>query len=281
MNDNLHKYERYVNIGSETRWATNDEIKNSSTHIDIKSPKYACAGLPLLSDGKTAYVDGKDTHTIIFGATGSKKTRLFCMPMLNMFAKAGESFIATDPKGELYEKYWPADVHVIGKDILRFHTIYWPIMLMALGQPLPKKVFGHPWLLFGNDKMSKSKGNVIYADDLVELFGVDAVRFYLLSEMPYGNDGSITYENIIARYNSELANVLGNLVNRTVAMTHKYFGGTVQSPVAKDAIDDELIAQARETVKNTIAKMEEYKTSDAIAEICLPKNKKIKARSWV
>jgi len=168
---------------------------------------------------------------------------------------------------ELYKKYWPADVHVIGKDILRFHTIYWPIMLMALGQPLPKKVFGHPWLLFGNDKMSKSKGNVIYADDLVELFGVDAVRFYLLSEMPYGNDGSITYENIIARYNSELANVLGNLVNRTVAMTHKYFGGTVQAPVAKDAIDDELIAQAKETVKNTIAKMEEYKTSDAIAEI--------------
>ena len=168
---------------------------------------------------------------------------------------------------ELYNKYWPADVHVIGKDILRFHTIYWPIMLMALGQPLPKKVFGHPWLLFGNDKMSKSKGNVIYADDLVELFGVDAVRFYLLSEMPYGNDGSITYENIIARYNSELANVLGNLVNRTVAMTHKYFDGYVQAPVAKDAIDDELIAQAKETVKNAIAKMEEYKTSDAIAEI--------------
>ncbi len=173
----------------------------------------------------------------------------------------------TENPSELYNKYWPADVHVIGKDILRFHTIYWPIMLMALGQPLPKKVFGHPWLLFGNDKMSKSKGNVIYADDLVELFGVDAVRFYLLSEMPYGNDGSITYENIIARYNSELANVLGNLVNRTVAMTHKYFGGIVQAPSKAEEIDNELIAQAKETVKNTIAKMEEYKTSDAIAEI--------------
>ncbi|MBQ2897117.1 MAG: methionine--tRNA ligase [Clostridia bacterium] len=168
---------------------------------------------------------------------------------------------------ELFKKNWPADVHVIGKDILRFHTIYWPIMLMALGLPLPKKVFGHPWLLFGNDKMSKSKGNVIYADDLVELFGVDAVRFYLLSEMPYANDGSITYENIIARYNSELANVLGNLVNRTVAMTHKYFDGVVKEPSEKEAVDDELISQAKETVKNAIAKMEEYKTSDAIEQI--------------
>ena len=156
---------------------------------------------------------------------------------------------------ELFKKNWPADVHVIGKDILRFHTIYWPIMLMALGLPLPKKVFGHPWLLFGNDKMSKSKGNVIYADDLVELFGVDAVRFYLLSEMPYANDGSITYENIIARYNSELA------------MTHKYFDGVVKEPSEKEAVDDELISQAKETVKNAIAKMEEYKTSDAIEQI--------------
>ena len=173
----------------------------------------------------------------------------------------------TENPSELYNKYWPADVHVIGKDILRFHTIYWPIMLMALGQPLPKKVFGHPWLLSGNDKMSKSKGNVIYADDLVELFGVDAVRFYLLSEMPYANDGTITFENIIARYNSELANVLGNLVNRTVAMNQKYFGGVVQAPTAKDALDDELIAQAKETVKNAVAKMEEYKTADAISEI--------------
>jgi len=168
---------------------------------------------------------------------------------------------------ELFKKNWPADVHIIGKDILRFHTIYWPIMLMALGLELPKKVFGHPWLMFGNDKMSKSKGNVIYADDLVELFGVDAVRFYLLSEMPYGNDGSITYENIIARYNSELANVLGNLVNRTVAMTHKYFDGVVQQPVQNEDIDNELIAQATETIKNAVAKMEEYKTSDALAEI--------------
>ena len=168
---------------------------------------------------------------------------------------------------ELFNKNWPADVHIIGKDILRFHTIYWPIMLMALGLPLPKKVFGHPWLLSGNDKMSKSKGNVIYADDLVEQFGVDAIRFYLLNEMPYANDGTITYETIIARYNSELANVLGNLVNRTIAMNKKYFGGIVQNPSAKDALDDELVSVAMETVKNVKIKMDEYKTADALSEI--------------
>ena len=171
------------------------------------------------------------------------------------------------PDAELFTKNWPADVHIIGKDILRFHTIYWPIMLMALGLPLPKKVFGHPWLLSGNDKMSKSKGNVIYADDLVEQFGVDAIRFYLLNEMPYANDGTITYETIIARYNSELANVLGNLVNRTIAMNKKYFGGVVQSPSKSDELDNELISVALETVKNVKEKMDEYKTADALSEI--------------
>ena len=129
-----------------------------------------------------------------------------------------------DPDGssDMYKKYWPADVHIIGKDIVRFHTIYWPIMLMALGEPLPKQVYGHPWLLFGEDKMSKSRGNVIYADDLVKDFGVDAVRYYLLSEMPHAQDGSITYESLIERYNSDLANTIGNLVNRTVAMQNKF-----------------------------------------------------------
>ena len=131
-----------------------------------------------------------------------------------------------DGSGDNYKKYWPADVHIIGKDILRFHTIYWPIMLMALGEPLPKQVFAHPWLLFGSDKMSKSRGNVIYAEDLVKLIGVDAVRYYLLSEMPYVSDGSITYETVFERYNSDLANTLGNLVNRTVAMSNKYFWRT-------------------------------------------------------
>ncbi len=172
-----------------------------------------------------------------------------------------------DSESETFKKYWPADLHVIGKDILRFHTIYWPIMLMALGLPLPKQVLGHPWLLFANDKMSKSKGNVIYADDLTEFFGVDAVRYYLLHEMPYANDGNITYDMIISRFNSELANVLGNLVNRTVAMNNKYFGGVVQAPVAGDAIDEELKAVAAETVKNVQAKMDGYRVAEALDEI--------------
>ncbi len=173
----------------------------------------------------------------------------------------------TENNSELFNKNWPADVHIIGKDILRFHTIYWPIMLMALDLPLPKQVFGHPWLLFGNDKMSKSKGNVIYADDLVRHFGVDAVRFYLLNEMPYGNDGSITYETLIARYNSELANVLGNLVNRTVAMTNKYFDGIIQPQTALEGTDSELIECAMNSVKAVSEKMDEFRTAEALNEI--------------
>ncbi len=173
---------------------------------------------------------------------------------------------APDEQGELYKKYWPADVHVIGKDILRFHTIYWPIMLMALGEPLPKQIFGHPWLLSGTDKISKSRGNAIYADDLVKLFGVDAVRYYLLCEMPYAQDGTISYENIIARFNADLANTLGNLVNRTVAMMQKYFGGVVQAPVSGE-FDDELKACALETVRLVAEKMDGFKTADALADI--------------
>ncbi|MBR2477039.1 MAG: methionine--tRNA ligase [Clostridia bacterium] len=172
-----------------------------------------------------------------------------------------------DGSGELYNKYWPADVHIIGKDILRFHTIYWPIMLMALGEPLPKKVFGHPWLLFGADKMSKSKGNVIYADDLVRHFGVDAVRYYVLREMPFAQDGTITYETIIARFNADLANTLGNLVNRTVAMADKYFGGTVAHKGAVEPVDAELIDAAIKTRDAVAAKMEEYRVADALEEI--------------
>ena len=169
---------------------------------------------------------------------------------------------------ELFQKNWPCDVHIIGKDILRFHTIYWPIFLMALGLPLPKQVFGHPWLLSGNDKMSKSKGNVMFADDLADMFGVDAIRYYLLKEMPYAQDGSITYENIIARYNGDLANTLGNLVNRTVAMVQKYFGGVIPKESCGE-FDDELKETALKAGKAVTEKMNEYKTADALEEIMI------------
>ncbi len=171
-----------------------------------------------------------------------------------------------DPDGssEMFEKYWPCDCHVIGKDIMRFHSIYWPIMLHALGLPMPKQLFGHNWILFGEDKMSKSKGNVIYANDVVEAFGVDGARYYLLSEMPISSDGSITYESLIERYNTDLANTLGNLVNRTVAMTKKYFGGKIMASSCKEAVDDELIAKALETPKTIEKLMNEYRMADAM-----------------
>ncbi len=174
-----------------------------------------------------------------------------------------------DPDGssDKYKKYWPADLHVIGKDIVRFHTIYWPIILMALGEPLPKKVLGHPWLLSGDDKMSKSKGNVLYADDLVRHFGVDAVRYYLLTEIPFAQDGTITYENLIAKYNADLANTLGNLVNRTIAMTNKYFDGKVTKPVAVEGPDADLLAVAKETLEKYTALMNEYRNAEAAAAV--------------
>lgn len=172
-----------------------------------------------------------------------------------------------DGSGDNYKKYWPADVHIIGKDILRFHTIYWPIMLMALGEPLPKQVFAHPWLLFGSDKMSKSRGNVIYAEDLVNLIGVDAVRYYLLSEMPYVSDGSITYETVFERYNSDLANTLGNLVNRTVAMSNKYFDGQVMTPTAQEPLDEQLKDAALAAVENVDKLLSKYRVSDALEAI--------------
>lgn len=173
--------------------------------------------------------------------------------------------IGYDPDGssEQFNKLWPADLHVIGKDIVRFHTIYWPIILMALGLPLPKQVLGHPWLLVGEDKMSKSKGNVIYADDMAKRFGVDAVRYYLLSEMPFTQDGTITYESFITKYNADLANTLGNLVNRSIAMTNKYFGGKVCAGENSEPCDIELIKTAEETIKKYYELMDSYHNADA------------------
>ena len=168
---------------------------------------------------------------------------------------------------EQYKKLWPADLHLIGKDIIRFHTIYWPIFLMALGEPLPKQVFGHPWLLMNNDKMSKSKGNVIYADDLVDFFGVDAVRYYVLHEMPFDNDGNITWELVTERTNAELANTLGNLVNRTISMSNKYFGGVVADKQVTGEMDEDLKAVVTGTYKRVSAKMDELRVADAITEI--------------
>ena len=180
------------------------------------------------------------------------------------------TFLGYDVDGnssEEFKKYWPANIHLIGKDILRFHTIYWPVMLMALDLPLPDKIFGHPWVLFGDDKMSKSKGNILYADDLVNLFGVDAVRYYLLHEIPYSSDGTITYELLIERINSDLANILGNLVNRTISMAHKYFDGVIYGPTCKEEIDDELINLVLNTPSIVESKMNDLKVADAIDSI--------------
>ena len=172
-----------------------------------------------------------------------------------------------DGSSEQYKKYWPADLHVIGKDIVRFHTIYWPIILMALGEPLPKQVLGHPWVLFSDDKMSKSKGNVIYADELANRFGTDAVRYYLLSEIPFAQDGNITNEIFINKYNTDLANTLGNLVNRSIAMTNKYFGGKVFRKHLEGEFDNELVETAAKTVLRFGELMDTYHNADAVSEI--------------
>lgn len=180
----------------------------------------------------------------------------------------GIGYDADGNSTEQYKKLWPADLHLIGKDIIRFHTIYWPIFLMALGEPLPKQVFGHPWLLQGDGKMSKSKGNVIYADDLIDFFGVDAVRYFVLHEMPFENDGTITWELMVERLNSDLANTLGNLVNRTISMSNKYFGGVVADKGVVDAaIDDDLKAVITGTLDKVQAKMVDLKVADALTEI--------------
>lgn len=192
-----------------------------------------------------------------------------------------------DPDGssDQFNKYWPCDCHVIGKDIMRFHSIYWPVMLHALGLELPRQLFGHNWILFGEDKMSKSKGNVIYASDVVDAFGVDAARYYLLSEMPYGSDGSITYESLIERFNTDLANTLGNLVNRTIAMAQKYFDGVIQPADAAEPVDEDLRATALKTVEEVDRLMRQYRmadTLDAIISLARRSNKYIdETMPWV
>ena len=179
----------------------------------------------------------------------------------------GIGYDADGNSDEQYKKLWPADLHLIGKDIIRFHTIYWPIFLMALGEPLPKQVFGHPWLLQGDGKMSKSKGNVLYADDLVNVFGTDAVRYFVLHEMPFDNDGSISWKLLVERLNSDLANTLGNLVNRTISMTNKYFDSVVTNKGVKEAVDDDLMNVATSTFDKVSAKMEDLRVADALTEI--------------
>ncbi len=179
----------------------------------------------------------------------------------------GLGFDVDGNNDELFNKYWPADMHLIGKDILRFHTIYWPIMLMAMDVPLPKQVFGHPWLLMGSGKMSKSKGNVIYADELVNIFGVDAVRYYVLHEMPFDNDGVISWELVTERINSDLANVLGNLVNRVIAMSNKYFSGVVNNSNVREEIDNELVELTLKTPETVVEKMDKLRVADALSEI--------------
>ena len=179
----------------------------------------------------------------------------------------GIGYDADGNSTDLYKKYWPADLHLIGKDIIRFHTIYWPIFLMALGEPLPKQVFGHPWLLQGGEKMSKTKGNVIYADDLADIFGVDATRYFVIHEMPYENDGVITWELVTERVNTDLANTFGNLVNRTISMTNKYFGGIVADKGAAEPVDDDLKAVVTAAYDKVEAKMDELRVADALTEI--------------
>ncbi|HAD20291.1 MAG TPA: methionine--tRNA ligase subunit beta, partial [Lachnospiraceae bacterium] len=185
--------------------------------------------------------------------------------LTNYITKIG--YDADGNSSDLFQKFWPADLHLIGKDIIRFHTIYWPIFLMALDLPLPKQVFGHPWLVMSNGKMSKSKGNVIYADDLAEIFGVDAVRYFLLHEMPYENDGVISWELMVERTNSDLANTIGNLVNRTISMSNKYFGGVVADKGVTEAVDEDLKQTVTGTRDRVAAKMEDLRVADAMTEV--------------
>jgi len=244
-------------------------IEHINTHPEFIQPvsrknemmnNFLLPGLQDLCVSRTSYkwgipVDFNDKHVVY----------VWMDALANYITGIG--FDADGNSSEQYKKLWPADLHLIGKDIIRFHTIYWPIFLMALGEPLPKQVFGHPWLLQGGEKMSKSRGNVIYADDLIGLFGVDAVRYFVLHEMPYENDGTITWELVVERFNSDLANVLGNLVNRTISMSNKYFGGVVTRTGVSGEVDADLKEVATSAKAKIDKKMDEYRANDAISEV--------------
>lgn len=243
-----------------------EHIKNNPDFIRPESRKnemmnnFILAGLQDLCVSRTSFkwgipVDFDDKHVVY----------VWIDALSNYITGLG--YDADGNHGELMKKFWPANLHLIGKDILRFHTIYWPIMLMALDLPLPKQVFGHPWLLQEGGKMSKSKGNVLYADELVEMFGVDAVRYFVLHEMPFDNDGIITWELLVERINSELANTLGNLVNRTISMSNKYFDGVVKDTKAMEPVDEDLKAVVTQTKDKVVAKMEQLRVADAMSEI--------------
>ena len=244
-------------------------IEHINTHPEFIQPvsrknemmnNFLLPGLQDLCVSRTSFkwgipVDFDDKHVVY----------VWLDALTNYITKIG--YDADGNHSDLYKKNWPADLHLIGKDIIRFHTIYWPIFLMALGEPLPKQVFGHPWLLQGGEKMSKSKGNVIYADDMVDLFGVDATRYFVLHEMPFENDGIITWELVVERFNSDLANILGNLVSRTISMSNKYFDGVVKHTGAAEAVDEDLKAVVCGTRDKVAAKMESLRVADAITEV--------------
>ncbi|MCI5620261.1 MAG: methionine--tRNA ligase [Lachnospiraceae bacterium] len=244
-------------------------IEHINTHPEFIQPvsrknemmnNFLLPGLQDLCVSRTSFkwgipVDFDDKHVVY----------VWLDALTNYITKIG--YDADGGHSDLYKKNWPADLHLIGKDIIRFHTIYWPIFLMALGEPLPKQVFGHPWLLQGGEKMSKSKGNVIYADDMVDLFGVDATRYFVLHEMPFENDGIITWELVVERFNSDLANILGNLVSRTISMSNKYFDGVVKHTNAAEAVDEDLKAVVCGARDKVAAKMGSLRVADAITEV--------------
>ena len=246
--EHIEAHPEFIEPESRKKEIVNNFLKAGLQDLCVSRTSFTW-GIPVESDPKHVTYVWLDALTNYITAIGYDPDKSF------------------DEQSEKFKSLWPADVHIIGKDIIRFHTIYWPIFLMALDIPLPKKVFAHPWFNFGTDKMSKSRGNVIYADELANRFTIDGVRYYALAEMPYANDGSITYENVIKRFNTDLVNNLGNLVKRTLDMQKKYFDGVVQAPVAKDAIDDEVVAACVTTFDKVVECMDGYRIADALEAI--------------